>query len=165
MAAVRMMLGLSALGIAYAGFGPGQSRATDEFATPVETALTQLEARDRVVEGTGLGSLTIAGHERRSNAVLVTVRRAGNEHRLDCHVTVTPLTSGGSSAETDCTQPSTKARPAAALAVQALNMVVEEHVAATVEGRAYDVDSVANQMLSFVAVAGPLIAATSTAGK
>ena len=164
MAAMRMMLGLSAAGIAYAGFGSGGAGAKTEFVTPVETALERLEAKDRVVNGTGLGSLTIMGHTRHANTVSVSVRRAGDEHRVQCHVTLTALSAGGSSAQTDCTPEITKTRPAAKLAVQALNIVVEEHVAATVENRAYDVDGVADQMLAFVAVAGPFIAAASSAG-
>lgn len=162
MALMRMMLGLSAAGIAYAGFAPGGGSAKTEFETPVKTALDRLEAKDRVVNGTGLGSLTLSGHSRDKNTVLVSVRRAGAENRINCQITLTPVSSGGSSAETDCTQAKTKDRPTAKLAVQAFNIVVQEHVAATIEDRKYDVEGVADQMLAFITVAGPFIAAASS---
>jgi hypothetical protein len=151
------MLGLAAAGVAFAIFAPGQRNGADEFATAPETALQRLEARHRIVNGSGLGSLTIEGRSRHEGTVGVVVQRAGSQHWIDCQVAITSLSSGGSSAITECAQAAPG--PTAKLAIQALNIVMKEHVAATIEDREYDIDGVADKMLAFMTSAGPTLAA------
>jgi hypothetical protein len=48
------MFGLSIAGIGFATFAPSGGDAVIAFTTPLETALTRLETKERVVDGTDL---------------------------------------------------------------------------------------------------------------
>lgn len=133
------------------------------FAQPAGEAVARLGDADRVVEGTGMGSLMILpgetlGDETQGGDVAIFVRRAGDSHPVRCHVTVSSISETSSRAAVDCKQPGFERGGAQEVATQAITLVMREHVAATVDKRDYDIDSVANAMLTLVAVNGPKLA-------
>jgi hypothetical protein len=128
------------------------------FNQPAEEALDRLDGDDRIVEGTGMGSLTIAPGQTSNDTITITVRRAGGR-AVPCRVKVSAITEASSRAAIDCTQPPTGNTAAQEVATQAITLVMREHVAAAIEDRRYDIDGVANGMLVLIAANGPRLAA------
>ena len=160
MALGKYILASIGIGGAYVALPTGQPDTAQTFALTAQAATERLEAKHEVVNGTGLGSLTIrsAGTER--GALVISVKRAGDPRGVECRVTISPATPDTSRAQTDCTQPNSKDQPMRHLGSNALALVVREHVAATLEGRRYDTDRVANGMIALVVTNAPVIAAS-----
>lgn len=156
----KLTLGGLAIGAAWYALSGGQSADSQKFVQPAETAIQRIETKHRVVNGTGLGSLTIESAGRDGQASLIRVKKAGALQAVKCRVTISPLSPGESSAEVDCTQPGADDQPARRLGVKAITIVMREHVAATIEDRPYDIDGVANRMIAFAAINGPALAAS-----
>jgi hypothetical protein len=129
------------------------------FAQPAAETMARLEGAERLVEGTGMGSLTIAPDETTENTIVITVRRAGDRHKLPCRVTVSAVSEASSRAEVDCHQNAVGNGAARDVATQAITLVMREHVVAAVEDRKYDIDGVANGMMLLIATNGPRLAA------
>jgi hypothetical protein len=165
MALGKLLLAGTVMLAAYAAFSARQPKAVQSFAEPTTTAIDRLRVKRRVVNGTGLGSLTIesAGSER--GALLIGVTRAGEARTVKCRVTISSLSERESRAATDCTQPAIANQPMGRLGDEALAVVMREHVAATIEDRRYDIDSVADRMMAIVVMNGPVIAASLSAAK
>ncbi len=107
-----------------------------------------------------MGSLTIAHDETRDDSVVViTVRRAGDRHKVPCQVTVSAVSEAASRAVVDCRQDAAPDGATKDVAVQAITLVMREHVVAAVEDRRYDIDSVATGMMALLAANGPRLAA------
>lgn len=130
---------------------------------PAEAALDRLKTSHRVVEGTGMGSLTLNGEGRpAADTVKLSVARAGEPRKARCLVIITAVSATRSQARLDCTQPGPSNDPNRALAVKALEIVVSEHVLASAQNRPYNIDRVADRMLAFMAVSAPALAARIT---
>jgi hypothetical protein len=160
MALGKYVIGSLAIGAGYFALPAGQSDTIVKLAQPAPIATERLHAGHRVVEGTGLGSLTIESNGADHGALLISVRKAGDPHSVKCRVTVSLVSPGESRADIDCNQPDIKDAPMRRLGSQALGIVVREHVAATVGERPYDTDRVADRMIALVAMNGPAIAAS-----
>lgn len=129
------------------------------LAQPAETAIARIKAERRIVEGTGLGSLTIASEGTDGQKLLVSVEKAGEPRRVKCRVAISPVSLGESSADVDCTQPGPD-EPVGQLGSKAMAMIVREHVVAAVEKRPYDIDKIADRMIALAAMNGPILAAS-----
>jgi hypothetical protein len=165
MALGKILIGGAAIGGVYLAIPSAQPRSAAVFPQTAAKATARLEAKRRVVNGTGMGSLTLDYAGRDKGALLISVKRAGEPHKVKCRVTVIAETPDTARAETDCTQPAGKDAPMRALGAAAMNIVVGEHVAATVTGRDYDVDGVANRMIALVVTNQGTIAKSLSAGK
>lgn len=119
------------------------------FDVPEQTAIERLAKQSRVVEGSGLGSLTINSVGRSGNSLLIGIRKAGEPRTLKCRVDIDAVSAMESRAEVDCAQPASGKEPLRAVAANAFEIVVREHVAATIGQRPYDIDDVADRMISF----------------
>ena len=156
----KFAMGSLAIGAGYYMLPAGKSDSLQTFAQPAETATNRIKAERRVVNGTGMGSLTIESGGRDQQALLVSVKRAGDPRRVKCRVTISPVSPAESTAEVDCTQPAVGDEPLRPVAIKAMEIIVREHVAATIEKRLYDTDRVADRMIGLIAMNGPAIAAS-----
>lgn len=130
------------------------------FQHPADTAIKRLEAKSRIVNGTGMGSLTVSGGNVSGDGVAIWVSKAGQTRRLRCLVTVTPNGDAASTAETDCSQPQVADKPLVGVGVKALDIVVREHVAATIDARDYNIDEVSDKMIALAAISAPAVEAS-----
>ena len=160
MAIGKIALTGAALGAAWYVLPGREDGRSQTFAVPAATAVDRLGAKSRLVEGTGMGSLTIASAGTDGQALLIGVTRAGAPRSVKCRVTITPVAPAESNATVDCTQTAGQDAPARDVAVKAVTMVVREHVAATVEARPYDIEKVADRMITLVAMNAPSLAAS-----
>ena len=151
-------LGLLVIGGTYAAWPSKPARATVMLAQPMPAAVERLRSKQRVVEGTGMGSLTLAATGADGDALLIGITRAGDAKTLTCRVAIGPVSPATSSAEADCAQKPLDGRPIRRVAAKALELVVIEHVAATVENRAYDIDAVSTRLIALVAMEPAAIA-------
>lgn len=158
----KLTLAGLALGGAYALFPGGRSDPGVALAAPAPTAIARIGAERRVVEGTGLGSLTIRGLGADGRALLVGVKRAGDPRMARCRVLVTPApasTSTGSRAAIDCAQERVADPAMRRLGAQVLGIVVAEHVDAAAADRPYDAGRVSERLMAAVVSNGPALAA------
>jgi hypothetical protein len=151
-------LGLLVTGGTYAAWPSVPAKATLMLAQPMPAAVERLRSRQRLVEGTGMGSLTLAAAGTDGDALVIGITRAGDPKTLTCRVAIAPASPATSSAEVDCTQKQLDDRPIRRVAARALDLVVLEHVAATVENRAYDVDRVSTRLIALIATEPAAIA-------
>ncbi len=158
--ATALKLGLMTLAAGGTYYGFAQPSGTQRFTQPAGTAIERLAAKSRVVNGTGMGSLTISGGDADKDSVAIWIRKAGQLQRVRCVVTIAADSSTESTATTDCSQPKAVGKPLAEVGVKAMTLVVREHVAATVEAREYDIDKVADEMIALVVVSQPAIVAS-----
>lgn len=140
MAFGKSIMASLAIGAAGVALLTGWLRSVETFAHPARTAIERLEAKRRVVEGSGLGSLTIERAGTTRGTVLLRVTGAGEPRGVTCRVAVSPVSSYTSRTDTDCAQPGAGDRPLPRLGSRALAIVVREHVAATIEDRPYAAD-------------------------
>ena len=129
---------------------PAEAKVT--LAQPMPQAVERLRGEERVVEGTGMGSLRIAAAGTDGDALLIGVKRAGDPRAVTCRVTIAPASPETSSALVDCTQKQLDDRPIRRVAVRALDLIVSEHVAASVHDRAYDIDAVGTRLIALAAM-------------
>ncbi|QAY77964.1 hypothetical protein [Sphingosinicella sp. BN140058] len=160
MALGKIVMAGFALGGLYVAMPRGRADPALLLPQPMKVSVERLRASRRVVEGTGMGSLTVAGAGAAGGALLIGVSRAGDPHRVTCRVAITPASPTTSRAEVDCDQTASKDEPTRRVAVKAMALVVREHVAATVEDRPYDIDGVANRMIALLAVNRAAVAAS-----
>lgn len=153
-------LGLLVIGGTYAAWPANPARAKLMLAQPMPAAVERLESKQRVVEGTGMGSLTLAAAGTDGDALLIGITRAGDPKTLTCRVAIAPVSPATSSAEVDCSRKPLDDRPLRRVAAKALELVVIEHVAAAVEDRAYDIDGVSTRLIALVAMEPAAIAAS-----
>jgi hypothetical protein len=158
MALGKLAVALLGLGAVYAALPTLRAKAVPTFDQPAETAVERLQSKSRVVEGTGMGSLTIASAGTDQDKLLIGVTRAGDPRTVKCRVEVTAVSPVKSRADVDCSQPAAPDRPMRQVASDALAIVVREHVAATIEDRPYDVDRVADRLMAFLVTSRPAIA-------
>jgi len=151
MAIGKLLLAGGAAAGVYVAIPARHGPSGDVLEQPAPLALQRLEAKRRVVKGTGLGSLTIDSGGTHDGALLIRVTRAGARRSVKCRVTIAPVSDRQSRAAVDCTQARAADRPIARVAEQAFAIVVREHVAATVAARPYDTDGVADRMVALVA--------------
>jgi hypothetical protein len=154
----RFTIGFIALSAFWLASCTGAPDTALVLAQPAAEAMSRLEDAERIVEGTGMGSLTIAPEEIRDNSMTITVKRAGDRRAIACDVRIDAATETSSNAKIDCSQPAAKAA-AQDVAVQAITLVMREHVAAAVADRPYDIDGVANGLMVLIATNGPKLAA------
>ncbi|HEX8238519.1 MAG TPA: hypothetical protein VF574_02140 [Allosphingosinicella sp.] len=152
------VLALLVSGGTYAAWPSTPARTTLTLPQPMPAAVERLQSRERVVEGTGMGSLTLAAAGRDADALLIGITRAGDPKILTCRVAIAPASPATSSAEVDCTQKQVADRPIRRVAARALELVMIEHVAATVEDRAYDIDRVSTRLIALIATEPAAIA-------
>ncbi len=145
-------LGLLVSGGTYVAWPDTPAEASLVLAQPVAAAAERLRSERRVVEGTGMGSLTIAAAGADGDVLLIGITRAGDPKTVICRVSIAPASPATSSAQVDCTQKQLKDRPMLRVGTKALDLVVTEHVAATVEDRAYDIDRVSTRLIALVAI-------------
>jgi hypothetical protein len=154
-----------ALGTAYVVLPTGYSGSSQTFAQPAAIAIERIEAKRRVVNGTGLGSLTIESAGTDQSALLIGVTKAGDPHSAKCRVTISAVSARESRADLDCTQTNVQDKTARRVGAEALGLIVGEHLAATVENRPYNIDRVADSMIALVAINGPMIAASMASSR
>jgi len=153
----KYALGSLTIGAVSVGMAIGPPDPPLTFNRSAPAAIARLAARERIVEGTGLGSLTLDGARLDEGAVRIRIARAGDAKTVRCRVAVHAVSPETSRAEVDCSQ----ARAGDAMmevGTQALTLIVREHVAATLEDRPYDVDRVADRMIALVVASRPAIA-------
>ncbi len=160
----RLIAGCCAIGAAWAVSNAIGSDHGLVLAQPASEALARLSRADRVVEGTGMGSLTIAPDDTLGNTAIIKIHRAGDPHTVPCRVTVSAVSEASSRADVDCRQPGAGTSGAQEVATQAITLVMREHVRASVENRAYDIDGVANAMMMLVAANGAKLAGSMQGG-
>lgn len=155
-------IGLAASGVMFAGGGAAENEI--DLAVPAATVIDRLDRSNRIVEGTGMGSLSLWGdRDYAANSVKVAIQRAGTS-AIYCAVTIAPESEVDSRATIDCSQKQLQNSTSSTaqmreLGEEALTIVVAEHVKASALDRDYDVDRVADQMIAFAARSGPAIAA------
>jgi hypothetical protein len=130
------------------------------LAQPAEIAAARLREKSRVVEGTGMGSLTIAPAGASAGAILIGVTRAGDPRRVTCRVAIASASAETSRAEVDCAQAPSQHPPIRRVGVKALELVVREHVAASVAQRPYDIDAVSDRLIALLVVNRAAVAAS-----
>jgi hypothetical protein len=152
-------LGIGALAAAAVIWWQDSSQYSAAKAQLAQAAIERLKAKRRVVEGTGAGSLTIESAGTDRGAVLIAVTRAGEEQSVKCRATVSPDTSLFSfsdlSTEVDCTPPGANVEPVRQLGAKAMEIIVREHVAATIEEREYDIAGTSSELITFLVVNRP----------
>lgn len=145
-------LGLLVTGGTYLAWPDAPAEAKVALAQPMPEALARLRGEERVVEGTGMGSLKIAASGTDGDALLIGIKRAGDRKAVTCRVTIAAASPTTSSALVDCTQKQLDDRPIRRVAARALDLIVTEHVAATVDARAYDIDAVSTRLIALAAL-------------
>lgn len=164
MALGKLAVAALGLGAVYAALPSLRTKPVQSFDQPAETAIARLQAKSRVVEGTGMGSLTIDGEGVDDQGkLLIGVKRAGDPRTVRCRVAVAPVSPVKSTADVDCSQPAAADQPMRRLGADAIAIVVREHVAATIDDRPYDVDRVADRLLAFLVTSRPAISAALSA--
>ena len=158
--ALRIFLLVTGLGACAA-----QPDTAIQFALPVDAAMTRLEEAERVVEGTGMGSLSLDAESTEGNVMTITLRRAGDRAAVPCRVTFSAVSDAASRADLDCRQRQGPDPVAQDVGTQAVTLVMREHVLAAVENRDYDIDGVANGVIMLAATNGPKLAAAMHADK
>lgn len=156
----KLFWGIAAFGGIYGALPSEEASSVQSFGTSAPEATQRLLSERRVVNGTGMGSLTVAAQGFDGQAMTIGVTRAGNAHGIPCQVAVSADADGGSDVAIDCTQPGAGNTPMRDVGAKAIAVIVREHVAATVESRTYDIDSVTNKVMALVAMNGPAIAAS-----
>lgn len=151
------LIGLGLAGI-YVGSRTGELDPDPMFEKPAAEVVAALDGKSRMVLGTGLGALTVTGRRGGENTAAIAVRRAGAARALACQVMVDPVAERRSRAGIDCDQRGTADAGTRRLALKALNIVVREHVVATVEERPYDIHTVADRMIGFTEFNAPALA-------
>lgn len=147
-----------AAGGAYIGLLSGEKDSAWTFDRPAASIVDRLTASRRIVDGTGLGSLTIAGAGMDGNAVRLSVTRAGERRSAHCRVHVEPLSPDTSRARLDCAQADVQDERRRRLGAEGLAIIVGEHIAATALDRPYDIDRVADATIAFIVRNRPLLA-------
>ena len=120
------------------------------FAVDAATARERLVDAKRVVNGTGMGSLKLRSAGVDGDLVRVRVQRAGDERSIICLVAVEPSGEAASAADVDCSTAGNGTGAAATRARAMMAVVVEEHVAASINQTEYDIDAVSDQMISMI---------------
>lgn len=156
----KILVGAAGLGGIYVASTSVQSDPGMQLKVPLAYAMERLADSHRIVNGTGMGSLKIAGGRFEDGARLINITRAGNPRPLHCRVKLAAVTDDTSRADIDCAQPKVADQALRQIGEKALGIVVSEHVAATVEGRDYDIDGVADRMIGLVAMNSVALAAT-----
>lgn len=157
----RLIWGIAAFGGMYVALPHDQASSVQSFATPAPDATQKLLSERRVVNGTGMGSLTVAAQGSDGDALMIGVTRAGDPKSVLCRVAVTSDAPDTSDVAIDCTQTGAeKNKPMRDVGAKAIAIIMREHVAATIEARIYDIDGVANKVMALVAMNGPAIAAS-----
>lgn len=157
---IRIGFTAISLGAAALWLYSGSAEVSQSFAIPADQVIASLANSHRVVEGSGMGSLTVSGDgPTKPGVVRIGVMRAGNPHRAFCQVTVTAESANSSRADLDCSQKGADEDVAKSIGGEALAIVVGEHVTASALHQAYDTDHVANAMLTLVARSAPALAA------
>jgi hypothetical protein len=126
------------------------SQEPPQFAVDAETARERLLYSKRVVNGTGMGSLTVKGSGEDEGRVRISIQRAGNSNSIICLVAVEPAGETGSGAQVDCSEAGQGSGGNLARARRAMAVVVEEHVAASVNETEYDVGAVSDKIISMI---------------
>jgi hypothetical protein len=152
---------IAAMGIGWAWLGSGGSAAQMRFQMPARELAAKLGNSHRIVEGTGMGSLTISGFRLEPRVIRLSVSRAGGLKSLKCTVNVGEESATASTAALDCAQTGADQEQTKRLGGEAIAIVAEEHVRAVAEGRPYNVDAVADKMIAFVSFNGPAMAAAT----
>jgi hypothetical protein len=125
-----------------------QEKAT--FAVSQDVASQMLDRERRVVNGTGLGSLTLHGNGIEQQNVFVSITRAGSPKSVTCAVTIIAVSDQTSSSEVDCAKsvPSSSANEQTLREV--LEVIVKEHVRATLQKTTYNVADVSNIVMTMI---------------
>ena len=157
---IRLAFGLVPLAAAGLWFVSGSAQTSQSFAIPADRVIASLAGSHRIVEGSGMGSLTVAGEGSGTpGLVRIGVMRAGAPHRVFCQVRVTAESDDSSRADLDCSQKGADEDVAKSIGGEALAIVVGEHVTASALHQPYDTDRVANAMLNLMARSAPALAA------
>ncbi|MBA4748691.1 MAG: hypothetical protein H2056_08260 [Sphingopyxis sp.] len=125
-----------------------QSAAT--FAVDAATAQERLVDAKRVVNGTGMGSLNLRSAGVEGDQVRVRIQRAGDENSITCLVAIEPSGEAASATDVDCSTDGNGTGAAANKARAMMAVIVEEHVAASINQTEYNIDAVSDQMISMI---------------
>lgn len=152
------LIALAVAGGCYVAYSSVAPPPGERFAVDLATARDRIEAARNHIIGTGLGPLTLESGGRAGDVLLVSIT-----HRRDktftCGVTLSALAPRETNALVDCTQPQIADATARRLGDQLFGMIVREHVAAAIKERPFDTPRVANGVIAFAAMNGPLIVA------
>src|SRR3954469_7915668 len=127
MAVGKFAVAALGVGAVYAALTSSSPKAVQTFDQPAPTAISRLQAKSRIVEGTGMGSLTIASAGTDRGKLLIGVKRAGDPRTVKCRVEVSPVSPVKSEADVDCSQKGAADQPMRQVAVDAMAIVVREH--------------------------------------
>jgi hypothetical protein len=147
MAFGKYVIGTLGIGSVYYAVPALKSDPVPTFPLAAQVVFDRIEAKERVVNGTGMGSLRLTASRLDDGLLRVSVKKAGNPKSVPCQVIITAIAADRSSANVDCSQPQLPDQPMRRVGVKALEMVVREHVAATAGNREYNVDAVADRMI------------------
>jgi hypothetical protein len=146
------------LGAVYMAFSPGQSKVPLALSQPAALALQRLQTKSRIVNGTGMGSLTIKSGGTENDGIKINVQKAGQPEGLSCVVAIDSVSQTASLANINCEQLQAPEGAKRKIGEEALAIIVREHVAATVDDRDYDINAVSNRMIKLVAMNSGAIA-------
>ncbi len=75
-----------------------------------------------------MGSLTIAPDDTLGHTAIIKIHRAGDPRTVPCRVTISAVSEASSRADVDCRQPAGNTAGAQDVAIQAITLVMREHV-------------------------------------
>jgi hypothetical protein len=113
-------------------------------------AVQRLQVERRVVNGTGLGSLTLHTNGGDENSINLVVERAGSPQSFACVVLIEAVSEKESSGQVDCSKSDGPKTGKTKKARDMMAVVVREHVRATIAKVPYDTAKVADAMMSMI---------------
>lgn len=120
---------------------------SESFSTSASSVAAMLKKEVRIVNGTGLGSLTLQGEGGDEKLVRVSLKRAGESEKFECNVIIEAVSDQASETRIDClsTQKTRDSQDRTARQVAAI--VLQEHVRSTVNRMPYDVVKVTDKII------------------
>ena len=143
----RMIPGVIVMAASVAYMAPSKGPAL-EYDEPRDLVAARLMDSHRLVEGTGMGSLTIRNAYWHDGRLVVPVNAARARRSVNCKVFLSEDDPESTRAEVDCSGPMVEDSPRGAIAVQVMENIVGEHVDATMNRRDFDYESVYDRNMS-----------------
>jgi hypothetical protein len=143
--------GTLGLGFIYASTATSNPTAEKRFAVAKDDARQRLVNEFRLVEGSGLGSLTLTASSADENNVRVWVHRAGAKEDIECAAKFDSESVDEAVVTTNCDRAGVGKTKVAEHARKMLNVVVAEHVRASIAQEPYNIKGVANQTIAMAA--------------
>jgi hypothetical protein len=124
----------------------------DHFPVSQDLAISRLQEEHRVINGTGLGSLTLYSDGRDEKGITIAVERAGSPRPINCAVLIEMVSDQEVTSQTDCARSEAPTNAAQKKARRMIAVIVREHVRATIENAPYDIDKVSSMMIGMIAL-------------